>query len=235
MANTHNYLGRISSTKYLPRGDILVHSGDFSNEGTTEEFHRFNSFLGDASRLYQFRVVVFGQNDVKIFKKDWDRMRSMLPNATHVLCYNEAVILGLKFYGHPWTMEAPKKSSIFSRSSGASAIVIPKGVDVLVSGAAAYGRLDVTHTGEHKGQVELAEAIKVANPLLHLHGAVHESRGFLNMKAGEGMVVNSCMADYQMTCLCNTAHVVSCKLVHYDDFKKQKWSFGISTLGSDAE
>jgi hypothetical protein len=229
----------MSSSKFFPRGDILVHSGDFSNDGTTEEFQRFDSFLELASRMYPYRVIVFGQNDVKVFKKDWDRMRGLLPHATHVLCNSEATILGLKFYGYPWARDAKASSSMISslfRTSGSGkSELIPQGLDVLVSGVAAFGKLDVTYSGEHQGMQDLAEAVKSARPMLHLHGAVHESRGFLNRKGGEGMVVNSCMTDYEITCLCNSAHAIICKLVHYDEFKVQKWLFSIGPLEIDDE
>ena len=62
---------KVKSNKFLPDGDILVHSGDFSNTGTVEEFRQFDSFLQSVSGYYPYRIVVFGENDMKTFKNDW--------------------------------------------------------------------------------------------------------------------------------------------------------------------
>jgi 3',5'-cyclic AMP phosphodiesterase CpdA len=46
----------------LPRGDVLVHTGDFSTRGTAEEFESFNAWLETAP--FATRVVCFGNHDV---------------------------------------------------------------------------------------------------------------------------------------------------------------------------
>ena len=70
-SNTHNFLVKVKNKNFLPEGDMLVHSGDFTNEGTVEEFRQFDNFLQSVSSYYPYRVVVFGQSDTKLFKKDW--------------------------------------------------------------------------------------------------------------------------------------------------------------------
>ena len=125
-------------------------------------------------------------------------MRSLLPHATHILCHESAIILDMKFYGLPWTKEKKANLSSIFRSSKSSGIEnIPSGTDVLVSSSPGYGKLDVNYCGDHCGNKELSDAIKAVRPLLHLHGGVHEARGFMNRKGNEPMVVNSCLVDFQ--------------------------------------
>ena len=106
MSDTHDFLNPNRPTKnqdFLPDGDILVHSGNFSNGGTDEEYALFNQWLGQtATGKYHYRVVCPGSRDVRALGTDWDAVRRRLPNATHVLCHNEATILGIRFYGCPW-------------------------------------------------------------------------------------------------------------------------------------
>lgn len=42
ISDTHNLHYQLK----LPYGDILIHTGDFSNEGTIEEYIVFNEYLG---------------------------------------------------------------------------------------------------------------------------------------------------------------------------------------------
>ena len=70
MSDTHNFLNANRSGKndnrFLPEGDILVHTGDFTNGGTDEEFEQFNQWLGQvATPKYHYRVVCPGSRDVK--------------------------------------------------------------------------------------------------------------------------------------------------------------------------
>lgn len=76
-------------------GDILVHSGNFTVGGTDEEFANFDNWLASVKNIYHYRVVCLGHRDVRRFGTEWDTFRALLPNATHVLCYEEASILGI--------------------------------------------------------------------------------------------------------------------------------------------
>lgn len=60
MSDTHNFLIASKSSKrreFLPDGDILVHSGDFTNGGSDEEYAIFNQWLGAvASNKFHYRI-----------------------------------------------------------------------------------------------------------------------------------------------------------------------------------
>ena len=67
MSDTHNLLIRNSAfnLSFLPAGDILIHSGNFTDAGTDEEYYQFNDWLESITNTYHYRVVVVGNRDVK--------------------------------------------------------------------------------------------------------------------------------------------------------------------------
>jgi len=83
-----------TNTKF--RGDILVHSGDFTRFGTEAEFLQFDNWLHAVSRYYLYRIIIPGKNDVIALKSNFGKMTALLPHASHVLCHQEATVLGIR-------------------------------------------------------------------------------------------------------------------------------------------
>lgn len=151
MSDTHNFLVRSSSfnTSFLPAGDILIHSGNFTEAGEDSEYDQFNSWLGSVSDIYHYRVIVVGNKDVMQLGNDWDSMRARLPNATHVLCHSEATVLGLRMYGVPWHWGHETNYSLKAGAPDSYRIQdIPDDVDVLITHGPAFGRLDSITIGD---------------------------------------------------------------------------------------
>jgi hypothetical protein len=46
--------------KPIPNGDILIHAGDFTRRGRTEEVVKFNRFLESLDKKFKFKVVIAG-------------------------------------------------------------------------------------------------------------------------------------------------------------------------------
>eukprot|EP00008_Paramoeba_atlantica_P012213 CAMPEP_0201499008 /NCGR_PEP_ID=MMETSP0151_2-20130828/74063_1 /ASSEMBLY_ACC=CAM_ASM_000257 /TAXON_ID=200890 /ORGANISM="Paramoeba atlantica, Strain 621/1 / CCAP 1560/9" /LENGTH=370 /DNA_ID=CAMNT_0047891013 /DNA_START=163 /DNA_END=1272 /DNA_ORIENTATION=- len=64
ISDTHNRHEEITET--LPEADLLIHTGDFSDDGTDEEYISFNNWLGEVKDRYRFGVfVVLGNHDYK--------------------------------------------------------------------------------------------------------------------------------------------------------------------------
>ncbi|RYY86897.1 hypothetical protein EON63_04970 [archaeon] len=93
--------------------------------------------------LYHYRLVVIGNADVKILGNDWDTMKKLLSNATHVLCHSEVTVLGIRFYGSPWHWGHRHNYTVRpgapSNTSG-SFDNIPAGVHVLCTHGPAFRR-----------------------------------------------------------------------------------------------
>lgn len=219
MSDTYTFLNSTYKKRnFLPHGDILVHSGNFTQEGTEKEFGEFDSWLASVKDIYHYRVVVLGNKDVRRFGLEWEVFRGLLPNATHVLCHSEAIILGIRFYGCPWhwghksnySLKPSAPSTTSARFSD-----IPEGIDVLITHGPAAGRLDLSSDGEHWGSKELFDGLLRVKPGLHLHGHVSESRGFIHAMGHFPLTLNSCMCDKTAEVMYACPHVVKCTSSSY--------------------
>lgn len=255
MSNTRNCLIASSKRKFLPEGDILIHSGGFTVDGTSEEYAQFDEWLGSVADLYHYRIVIAGLSDVKECGNDWDYVRKSLRNATHVLCHSEATVLGMRIYGCPWNWAHDPNYSLklgAPSSSSGRFDEIPMGINVLVTHGPAFGKLDLTSTGwssppsrrnnenegpgtqtQRCGSRELAEVMKAVKPGLHLHGLSAENRGISN--GGEPtLTINSCMTDPSGSFMSSCPHVVRCNLIYLSDATNslisQDWEFSLDSL-----
>ncbi len=237
-SDTHNFLIRSPKDhQYLPHGDILVHTGNFTNSGTDAEFIQFNDWLGSVTDLYHYRIVILGHRDVKAYGNTWDVMKKFLTNATHVLCHDEVTVLGIRFYGAPWhwghkvnyTLRPGAPTSTTGRFDD-----IPAGIHCLLTHGPSYDRLDTTYSGnsvEHWGSRELSEAIRKVRPGLHLHGHVKDSRGIYPEFGNNPLTVNSSMVDKDVTVLYATPHVIRATQALFDRNKNVvTWSFVIDSF-----
>ena len=113
LSDTHDYLSHDGSGASLPDGDVLLHTGDFSNHGTAEEFELFNAFLGAVAHRYPTRIVIMGNHDVRTYRDDWPTMVGRLSNATAVPVFETvdvafpcgsdgSRVAPLRVFGAPW-------------------------------------------------------------------------------------------------------------------------------------
>lgn len=240
MSDTHNFLKVTHKERnFLPHGNILVHSGNFSLNGKDEEFQQFNAWLQSVSDLYHYRIVCLGHKDVKVYGNNFDAMRKLLSNATHVLCHEEVTVLGIRFYACPWNYQHRKNYTLrLGAPSSASGGFddIPTGVHVLVTHGPAYARLDSRYAAdvkEHWGSRELAEAIRRARPLVHLHGHVKDSRGVIPAFGNNPLILNSCMTDVNVSVLYAAPHVIKATQVMVDsNTNLASWAFSLDNLDS---
>lgn len=232
LSDTHNFLSAKSSyNSFLPVGDILVHSGNFTNQGTAQEYEQFDKWLQSVTYRYLYRVVVVGNCDVMEVGNNWDVVRSMLPHATHVLCHEEARILGIRFYGCPWHWGHEKNYRLRPGVPDSQRFnEIPDRVDVLITHGPAYGYLDsiikINVSGpvggrgqpllkeEHWGSKELLDAIIKSRPIVHLHGHIRGSRGVVPGFGHAPLSVNSSVCDREMTLLYAAPHVIRGTLIY---------------------
>lgn len=236
MSDTFNFLSASTANHFLPAGDILVHSGDFTQYGAKKEFEQFNSWLGTMVRQYRYRIVVLGCRDVKEFGNNWDVMRRLLSNATHVLCHESAIVLGIKFYGCPWHW-GHHKNYLVRKGAPASTTgrfdEIPEETQVLITHGAAAGVLD---NSTLPGAKDLGDHIRRAKPALHLHGHSRGSHGVVPAFARYPLVVNSALCDADCRVMYACPHVVKAtQLAPTEDCiggaaGSASWNFAIDSL-----
>jgi len=62
LSDTHNRVVTREHAAMIPDGDILIHCGDFTEDGTVAEIQAFNEWLGFLP--HRFRVVIPGNHDL---------------------------------------------------------------------------------------------------------------------------------------------------------------------------
>lgn len=95
ISDTHNCGGQFD----VPDGDILVHAGDATIDGTVEEIRKFNSWF--SALPHPNKVLIAGNHDW-LFERDNVAARGLLSENITYLQDSAAEIAGLKFYGSPW-------------------------------------------------------------------------------------------------------------------------------------
>jgi len=243
-SDTFGLLSTPVQSQLLPRGDIMVHSGNFSLEGDDREYRKFNEWLGAVASTYHYRIIVVGNKDVKKLGVRWDEIRSRLTNATHVLLHSQAKVLGISFYGVPWNNFYGKNHELRSNATPKSTSElnnrydeIPSGTDVLITHAPAHGRLDLVSIGNGQpdqrwGSRDLAEELKRVKPGLHLVGHVREGRGYLEPFGKNALTVNACMCNHNGDRIISAPLVVLARQLQvamHDDCSGT-WSFEVDSL-----
>jgi len=176
LSDTHGQHDKITD---VPKGDILIHAGDFMNSGTDLlEIISFNRWLGE--QPFRQRVVCAGNHD-KYFESDPGTARALLTNA-HYLENSEITIEGVRLWGSPYTPEFFNWAFMYSRGTAATRYwdSIPEHLDVLITHGPPLGILDQTVPQTlHLGCAELLDAVRSKKPKVHLFGHIHGGAGEL--------------------------------------------------------
>lgn len=153
----------------LPRGDLLVHCGDFSNTGSDAEFSRFDYWLSQAAAGgFGDRIFCVAGNHDGPKKRHGSTRANFLPNGNLLeaqLAKQRLCPRGLRLYGISW-------------AGNCKALPEEPPVDVLLTHGPPYGILDANVGGHPSGDLSLNELLnRSVPPRLHLFGHIHEAYG----------------------------------------------------------
>ncbi|MER3631930.1 MAG: metallophosphoesterase, partial [Blastocatellia bacterium] len=179
ISDTHN----CHSSLAVPLGDVLIHSGDATINGTEEEILTFSNWFRHLP--HRRKIFVAGNHD-RLFEDDLDRARQFLGREVVYLQDCVAAIDGLRIYGSPWQPRffdwafnrnrGPEMAEVWSK--------IPADIDILITHGPPFGILDeVERPGgmENAGCEELlrkiAEIIHFGRLRLHIFGHIHAGHG----------------------------------------------------------
>lgn len=162
----------------LPKGDILIHGGDWTYRGERIERMLVLDYLKHISKKYKYIVTIMGNHDIGM-TKTWFESLHVLPKNVTVLQDCGIEIEGINFYGSPytpwfgdWGFGEPDEQ-LAQRFNH-----IPKKTDILITHGPAYGILDRNKHGEYCGSKSLYEKIKkLPNLKHHICGHIHEDYG----------------------------------------------------------
>jgi Icc-related predicted phosphoesterase len=180
ISDTHSLHDSIDK---LPKGDVLVHAGDFMNSGyDLRDIVSFNRWLGEQN--FKHRVVCAGNHD-RYFENAPQQARELLTNATYL--ENDGITIdGVTFWGSPYTPEFLNWAFMYPRGTAAQRYwgMIPDSLDVLITHGPPFGILDQTAPGEaHLGCEELLDVVKKKKPRVHIFGHIHGGAGTFENEA----------------------------------------------------
>ncbi len=190
ISDTHGMHERI----VIPPGDVFVHAGDFSREGTLAEAAAFGVWVRELP--HRHKLIVAGNHDL-CFEDNPDRARLALGDGDglHYLQDSGLIIEGIEFWGSPWQPEfmewafnlprGPRLAERWAR--------IPLTTDVLITHGPPSGILDVAR-GEHVGCVDLHHRIQELQIKVHIFGHIHGSSG-INKSEGITFINASILDD----------------------------------------
>lgn len=168
----------------VPPGDLILHSGDATWRGTSEEILKFAEWYG--ALPHASKVFVAGNHDWGFQNGEAELCRAIL--ADHGITYLQdsgVEIGGLKIWGSPWQPEFCNWAFNLSRVEGELAerwALIPDDTNVLITHGPPKGILDRTngmyHEPENVGCWDLRARIKSLKALkAHVFGHVHPGYG----------------------------------------------------------
>ena len=155
ISDTH---GKHHLLKNLPEGDVIVHCGDFSDNGTEEEVLDFLNWFIELP--YPHKIFVTGNHDLCLW--DADDIED-LPENVHFLQDKGVTIEGVHFFGIAYNHKPD---------------IIPTTCNVLVTHEPPFGILDGT-MGMNWGSSKILEEVLRIKPRLHLFGHAHNDSGLL--------------------------------------------------------
>ena len=162
ISDTH---GKHHLLKDLPPADIIVHSGDVSEDGTDCEVLSFLEWFCNLE--YPYKIFVAGNHDLCL---DGEQIEG-LPDNCFYLCNSGVEIGDVNFFGIPYFL-----SNELNGDTAQLMAKIPQNTDVLITHRPPYGILDFDK-GYNFGCVDLRQAIPKISPKYHLFGHVHAGYG----------------------------------------------------------
>lgn len=192
----------------LPNGDILIHAGDWSNNGSVPDLMKFCNFIKSNSIRYRSIVVIAGNHDWCAQNTPQLVQDAIGKAGATYLNDSGAVIDGLKIWGSPvtpwfydWAFNKHRGEQIQQHWD-----LIPEDTQVLITHGPPYGIGDElsqrgSSPGTHVGCANLMSTIdsRLKNLKLHVFGHIHEGHGTYG-KSGVTYVNASILDDrYQQT------------------------------------
>jgi Icc-related predicted phosphoesterase len=187
LADVHGQYRKIE----IPDGDIAIFAGDLLLNGELPDVEDLNAYLGTLP--HKHKIVIAGNHDY-CMERDPGISRSLLTNGLYL--QDQAVtLMGIKFYGSPWTPEFMNTAFNLPRGEALKQKwdLIPPDTEVLITHGPPYGFGDLTSSGEHAGDLELAKAVERIHPKLHVFGHIHEGYGAFQL--GNTKLFNVCICD----------------------------------------
>ena len=195
MSDTHSQYNKISS---IPEGDILIISGDLTDNGSDKQLEALNEWLDwidqeHSNGGFSHKILIPGNHDWG-FERNFEKARKLVPAADAIL--NSNFYYGaspLRIYGEPrqpwfydWAFNVPRdqmKSRVWDK------IPTDHPLDILITHGPPFGVRDYSSRGKHVGCEAQREWILKHQPRLVVCGHIHTGYGIGML--GNTLVVNA--------------------------------------------
>jgi len=202
ISDTHNMLHRVR----IPDGDVLVHAGDATMGGRTNEVRDFaRAFAGLPHR---HKLFVAGNHDW-LFQTEPLAARSIMRDYGIIYLEDSGITIdGLRFWGSPWqpafggwAFNLPRGAVLAEKWKQ-----IPEQLDVLITHGPPYSIGDMVEdcsntTAEdvyiNVGCEALHTAVQWKKPKVHVFGHIHEGYGLYSQEGVTYVNASLCNGQYQ--------------------------------------
>jgi len=197
VSDTHN------TTPPLPKGDVLIHAGDLTNQGSLSELQRAIAWIEKAP--YEAKIVIAGNHDITLdstFYSEHGRyfhnQNLQSPPACHALLQSSPSITYLnhtsthvkltnpdgphthfRVFGSPYSPEHGLWAFAYKPAEATKLwAAIPANTDILVTHTPPAAHCDASAVKDKGAGCEaLRKALWRVRPKLHVCGHKHEGRG----------------------------------------------------------
>lgn len=178
---------------HVPKCDILIHCGDYTNRGSNYDVKDFLSWFVEQDAKHF--ILIHGNHDIQADPKfnpkiakgegEWPSIMSLFPEV-NLLENSGCEINGVKFWGSAVTPWFFGEYWGFNRHRGEEIKktwdLIPNNTDVLITHGPPYGKLDLIerpNVGEdpNRGCEELMKKVEIIKPKIHCFGHLHLEGG----------------------------------------------------------
>lgn len=194
ISDTHTHHSDI----IMPPGHVLVHAGDYSFMGRSEERRSFLKWLKD--QPYNHKLVVPGNHDWDAFRTPELIKEEFFEAGAHLLIDESVTIEDKLFYGSPWTPEFCGWAFMYPREEGQKVWdKIPGNTYVLITHGPPHMILDRTPRGDRAGCPYLANTVVGVAPKYHIFGHIHDGYGTVSNKDTQFINAAICTESYRPT------------------------------------
>ncbi|KAJ7717633.1 Metallo-dependent phosphatase-like protein [Mycena maculata] len=207
-SNTHKWTRFVllsdthTSTFQVPAGDVLLHTGDLTQNGTFTELQTTMEWL--YALPHSLKIIIAGNHDLAVHRKwyddNWRRKRHKSKESAEAISdllkgprarasnvvylqdeqYKFRVHEGGKewaVYGSPWSPVFGNWAFGYAKKDAEALVSRFPRTDILLTHCPPQNVLDLTNSDTRAGCAALSAQVQVLRPRLHVFGHIHEARG----------------------------------------------------------
>lgn len=191
ISDTHN----LHKELILPKGDVIIHCGDFTSSGYEHEITSFIQWFGNLD--YKYKIFIAGNHEITLdydfYEENWKRfhkkkqniqkIKELVENNNNVIYLKDThvTIEGIKIYGSPYTLDC-NLGWAFPLYCDSDCDYkwknIPNDIDVLITHTPPEGILDF-YKKNLGCDILLVNVIDRVKPKIHCFGHIHSGSGIL--------------------------------------------------------